>query len=99
MAGRCGSARPFVISSARVGRKRGYRVRARIAIFTSIIQAILFAVHWFVYATWMSFAGPANALGVSAAKIILLLLSVIFVIPSLLPLRYSNLLIPAFYTY
>jgi predicted MPP superfamily phosphohydrolase len=73
-------------------------VRARIAIFTSIIQAILFAVHWFVYATWMSFAEPANTLGVSAAQIILLLLSVSFVITSLLAFRYSNILIRVFYT-
>src|SRR5260370_33466852 len=98
MAGRCGSARPFVISSAIVGRKRGSQVRARIAIFTSIIQAILFAVHWFVYATWMSFMGAANTPGVSAAKIILVLLSVSFVITSLLAFRYSNILIRIFYT-
>src|SRR6267143_509570 len=73
-------------------------MRARIAIFTSIIQAILFAMHWFVYATWMSFTGVANAAGVSMAKLILLLLSVSFVITSLLAFRYSNILIRIFYT-
>src|SRR5438445_1446870 len=70
----------------------------RITIFTSIIQAILFAVHWFVYATWMSFRGAAKTPGVSAAKIILVLLSVSFVITSLLAFRYSNMLIRIFYT-
>ncbi len=73
-------------------------MRARIAIFVSIIQAILFAVHWFVYATWMSFTGVANAPGVSAARLILLLLSVSFVVTSLLAFRCSNILIRIFYT-
>src|SRR2546422_5655588 len=73
-------------------------MRARIAIFISVIQAILLAVHWFVYATWMSFTGAANTPGVSAAKIILALLSVSFVITSLLAFRFSNMLIRIFYT-
>jgi predicted MPP superfamily phosphohydrolase len=73
-------------------------MHGRMVTFISIIQAILFAVHWFVYATWTSFARPANTLGVSAAKIILLLLSVSFVISSVLAFRYSNILIRVFYT-
>lgn len=73
-------------------------MRVRIAIFTSIIQAILFAVHWFVYATWMSFTGAENAPGAPAAKLILLSLSVSFVVTSLLAFRYSNMLIRIFYT-
>ena len=73
-------------------------MHARIAIFMSIIQAILLAVHWFVYATWMSFMGAANTPGVSAAKVILVVLSVSFVSTSLLAFRYSNMLIRIFYT-
>jgi predicted MPP superfamily phosphohydrolase len=73
-------------------------MRPRMAVFISIIQVILFAVHWFVYATWMSFTGTANAPGDSAAKIILVLLSVSFVITSLLAFSYSNILIRIFYT-
>src|SRR2546426_12645919 len=73
-------------------------MRARIAIFISVIQAILLAVHWFVYATWMSFTGAANTPGVSAAKIILALLFVSFVITSLLAFRFSNMLIRIFFT-
>jgi predicted MPP superfamily phosphohydrolase len=73
-------------------------MRGRMAVFISIIQVILFAVHWFVYATWMSFTGTANAPGVSAAKIILVLLSVSFVITSLLAFSYSNILIRILYT-
>src|SRR5437899_10691683 len=73
-------------------------MRARIAIFISVIQSILLAVHWFVYATGMSFTGAANTPGVSPAKIILALLSVSFVITSLLAFRFSNMLIRIFYT-
>jgi uncharacterized protein len=73
-------------------------MRARIAVSVCIIQAILFAVHWFVYATWMSFTGAASAPSVGAAKIVLALLSVSFVITSLLAFRYSNILIRVFYT-
>ena len=73
-------------------------MHGRMVTFISIIQAILFAVHWFVYATWMSFTGTANAPGVSVAKIILGLLSVSFVITSLLAFRYSNTLIRILYT-
>src|SRR5712664_4457460 len=98
MSGTCGKARPFVNSSDRVGRNEASQMRVRIAILMSIIQVILFAVHWFVYATWMSFAGAANAPGVSAAKIILVLLSVSFVITSLLAFSYSNILIRILYT-
>lgn len=73
-------------------------MRARISVFVCIIQAILFAVHWFVYATWMSFTGAANAPVLGAARIILALLSVSFVITSFLAFRYSNILIRVFYT-
>src|SRR5260370_25122630 len=73
-------------------------MRGRMAVFISIIQVILFAAHWFVYATWMSFTGTANAPGSSAAKIILVLLSVSFVITSLLAFSYSNILIRILYT-
>ena len=65
-------------------------MRARMAILMGITQAILFAVHWFVYATWMSLTGAVKDPGVSATKLILLLLSVSFVITSLLAFRYSN---------
>ena len=73
-------------------------MRARIAIFVSIIQAILFAAHWFVYATWMNFIGAAHSEGVPAAKIVVFLLSTSFVITSLLAFRYSNILIRILYT-
>jgi predicted MPP superfamily phosphohydrolase len=73
-------------------------MRGRLAIFAGIIQAILLAAHWFVYGTWMSFTGTANGPGFSAAKIILILLSVSFVTTSLLAFRYSSMLIRIAYT-
>ena len=73
-------------------------MRARIAIFMSIIQALLFAAHWFVYATWMNFIGAGHSEGVPAAKIVVFLLATSFVTTSLLALRYSNTLIRILYT-
>lgn len=73
-------------------------MRGRIAIFVSIIQAILFGAHWFVYATWMDFIGVAGSHGVQVAKIVVFLLSTSFVITSLLAFRYSNILIRILYT-
>jgi predicted MPP superfamily phosphohydrolase len=67
-------------------------------VFISSIQAILFAAHWFVYATWISFMGPANSRGVLVSQIILALLSVSFVVSSVLAFRYSNLLVRVLYT-
>src|SRR5690349_11216942 len=74
------------------------QMRARIAIFLTIIQAILFAAHWFVYDTWMDFTGAADPADVPAAKVVVFLLSTSFVITSLLAFRYSNTLIRILYT-
>lgn len=73
-------------------------MRARIAIFMSIIQAILFAAHWFVYATWVDFTRAADSADVPTAKIVVFLLSISFVITSLLAFRYSNVLVRILYT-
>ncbi len=73
-------------------------MRTRIAIFISIIQAILFATHSFVYATWTNFTVGADSQGFPAAKIVLILLSFSFVITSLLAFRYSHILVRISYT-
>lgn len=74
-------------------------MRARIAVFMSIIQAILFAAHWFVYATWIDFFGAVGSRSVLAVKIVVIVLSTSFVITSLLAFRYSNILIRILYTF
>jgi uncharacterized protein len=98
MAGRCGNAGRWLLARRELAANEVSKMRGRLVIFVSIIQAILFAGHWFVYATWMSFTRTANAPGISAAKITLVLLSVSFVSTSLLAFRYSNILVRILYT-
>jgi uncharacterized protein len=98
MAGRCGDAGRWLLARRELAANEVSKMRGRLVIFVSIIQAILFAGHWFVYATWMSFTRTANAPGISAAKITLVLLSVSFVSTSLLAFRYSNILVRILYT-
>jgi hypothetical protein len=72
-------------------------LRARIAAFVVIIQAILSLGHWFVYETWKFFA-PTSAAGVTLAlRAPLAVLSVSFVAASLLSFRYYNIFVRIFY--
>ena len=73
-------------------------MRARIALFVAIIQAILFLGHWFVYETLCSFV-PTSAPGATnALRLALAILSVSFVAASLLSFRYNNFFVRAFYS-
>jgi predicted MPP superfamily phosphohydrolase len=70
-------------------------VRKRIAVFIVIIQSILFLAHWFLYETWTAFWGtPVEA---SKLQVGLALLSVSFVVASLLAWRSSNLVVRVLY--
>jgi predicted MPP superfamily phosphohydrolase len=62
-------------------------IRVRITGFVLTIQAILFAVHWFIYQTWVSFHPETDSLPL---PIIASLLSVSFIIASLLAFRFWN---------
>jgi predicted MPP superfamily phosphohydrolase len=73
-------------------------VRCRRATFIVIVQTILFLAHAFVYETWRAFAAPAGLPGVSTLTIIFALLSVSFVVASLLAFRYYNIFVRVFYT-
>ena len=72
-------------------------MRARIARFISIVQSILFAVHFFLYLTWMFFVGTANSSRTVELRLALALLSVSFVLSSILARVYFNLAMRAFY--
>ena len=69
-------------------------MRRRITVFVVIIQAFLFVVHWFVYATWASFWGHGNL----KLPIIMGLLSISFVSSSILGFRYSQAIVRLLYT-
>ncbi len=73
-------------------------MRSRIAVFIVIIQTVLFLAHWFLYETWMDFWVIADPPGISKLQIALALLSVSFVIATLLAWRYYNVVVRIFYT-
>jgi uncharacterized protein len=71
------------------------RIRGLIT-FASVVQAILFLTHFFVYETWM-FAAPENGATAPWLKAIVGALSVSFLAASLLAFRYSNPIIRTLY--
>jgi len=71
-------------------------LRSRIAVFVAVVQTVLFLAHWFLYRTWTFFwAAPSQTSGL---KITLALLSVSFVLASLLAWRSSHVLVRILYT-
>ena len=72
-------------------------LRKRILVFVLIVQSILFLGHWLVYQTWTWFWGAADPFSTTSLQVALGLLSISFVIASLLGHRYSNLPVSIFY--
>jgi predicted MPP superfamily phosphohydrolase len=70
----------------------------RIFFFVAVIQAILFASHWFVYRTWTSFQHTPDTARISALAVAFVFLSVSFVAASLLAWRYLGLPVRIYYT-
>jgi len=62
------------------------------------VQVILVLAHLVVYETWTAFATPVDPPGVSGLAIAFGLLSISFVVASLLAFRYYNLFVRVFYT-
>jgi uncharacterized protein len=73
-------------------------MRRRIIFFVAIVQAILLASHWFVYRTWMAFQPGPDPPGFSVLGVAVALLSVSFVMASLLAWRYYGLVVRTLYT-
>ncbi len=72
-------------------------MRRRIPIFVAIIQSILLLGHWFIYETWAFFWQPASFTEIKSVRIALAVLSVSFVLATLLAFRTYNLLARIFY--
>src|ERR1700729_4455483 len=73
------------------------RQRKRLAGFIVIIQSVLFLAHFVLYETW-TFSSPKSVShGALWIKLILGLLSVSFVVASVLAFRYTNAALRAFY--
>jgi predicted MPP superfamily phosphohydrolase len=73
-------------------------LRSRIAVFVVVVQTVLFLAHWFLYNTWTAFWGGPALPGISGLQITLALLSVSFVLASLLAWRSSHVLVRILYT-
>lgn len=71
---------------------------ARFAVFVAIVQAILFAGHFLVYETFRYFSPSADSTVITVVRLVVTLLSISFVIASLLAARYYNLFMRLFYT-
>jgi len=72
-------------------------VRSRIAVFVVIIQLVLFLAHWFLYETWTAFWGAPGSSVMSKLQGTLALLSVSFVVASLLAWRSSHVAVRILY--
>ncbi len=73
-------------------------MRRRRATFILIVQLMLLVAHAFVYETWTAFMTPADPPGVPGLAIAFALLSICFVVASLLAFRYYNIFVRVFYT-
>ncbi|MGH9504327.1 MAG: metallophosphoesterase [Terriglobales bacterium] len=73
-------------------------MRSRIVVFVAVIQTVLFLAHWFLYETWTFFWAAPDPTGISALQIALTLLSVSFVLASLLAWRSSHVVVRVLYT-
>ena len=72
-------------------------MRSRIAAFVVIIQLVLFLAHWFLYETWTAFWVTPDPPGISGLQLALALLSVSFVVASLLAWRSSHVAVRVLY--
>lgn len=66
-------------------------------IFVAVIQAMFFLGHFFVYETWMYSSDGAATSGPVAVRLALGVLSVSFVVSSMLAFRYTNWLVRGIY--
>jgi predicted MPP superfamily phosphohydrolase len=72
------------------------RLRSLIG-FIAIVQFVLFLTHFLLYQTWTFSPGGSNTHGALWIKLVLGLLSVSFIVASLLAFRYTNAALRAFY--
>src|ERR1035438_4018354 len=73
------------------------RVRKGLIGFIVIIQSVLFLTHFFLYETWTFSPGGSGIAESRWIKLTLGLLSLTFVVASLLSFRYTNAVLRTFY--
>ena len=72
-------------------------MRTRVAVFVVIIQSVLFLAHLFLYQTWTFFWVTPDRPGLSKLQLALALLSISFVVASLLAWRSSHVAVRVLY--
>src|SRR5215471_7048924 len=73
------------------------KIRAGLAVFIAVVQAILFLTHLFLYETWTFSTSAGDVTGGLWLKIVLGILSVSFLTASLLAWRYTGAAVRAMY--
>jgi predicted MPP superfamily phosphohydrolase len=73
-------------------------MKARLVVFIAIFQSVLFLGHIFLYETWTYFWQAPDPPGISPLQLTLGILSVSFLVTSLLAFRYTNTLLRWLYT-
>jgi hypothetical protein len=91
-----------VFSAKGIGRSNSSRVEEsmtgrRLIGFIAVIQSVLLLTHWLLYETWAFSSAGSDTSGVLWIKTILAILSVSFVVASLLAFRYSNRVVSTIY--
>jgi predicted MPP superfamily phosphohydrolase len=66
------------------------RIRPGLLAFIAVFQTVLFLTHFFLYETWTYSTGGSNAAGPLWLKLTVAILSVSFLVASLLAFRYTN---------
>lgn len=63
----------------------------------AIVQSFICIAHWFMYRTWIDFWWPMSPPAVALLRVAFAVLSVVFVVATLLGFRFSNPLVRLFY--
>jgi predicted MPP superfamily phosphohydrolase len=63
----------------------------------AIVQSLICVAHWLIYRTWIDFWWPMSPTAVTSLRIVFTVLSVVFVVATLLGFRFSNPLVGLFY--
>lgn len=62
-----------------------------------LVQTFLCVAHWFMYRTWIDFGWPMSPSATSGLRLAFVLLSLVFVIATLLSFRFNNQAVRPFY--
>ncbi len=73
-------------------------MRTRLVVFIAVFQSVLFLGHVFLYETWTYFWRTPDPPGISPLQLTLGILSISFLVTSLLAFRYTNPLLRWLYT-